>query len=624
MLQNMRDNAQSVVAKVIVGLLVISFSLWGIHSIIGSFSSEPKVAKVNGDPITQSQFERLVELQREQMLAQMSKPDPAAIDQSKLKKTVLNGLIQQTVMYQDAHDHGLRLTDHDIDNLISSSPRYQQNGKFSEQAFEAQVRNMGLTVGEFRDLIRKEYLIRQIQAGVIASGFMSDSQVNDIMKLRFQTRSFKALNLPDSLVAKEVSVSDQEIKDYYDKHTDQFVAPESVDAAYIELSVSDLEDQVQVSDKELHNLYDQKMQAFKAHEERDAAQILIEDKGDEKAVKAKLDEIKKKIDSGADFAELARKYSDDVATAKKGGELGYATKGTYTPAFDDAVFSMKKGEVKGPVKTPFGYHFIKLLDIRSQPKPTFAQMEGKLRQELKKQEAKKLFAQKLSNLQDAVFTADSLQGPAQKFGLKVQQVNGVTRQGGPAPFDHPGLVSKLYSSDVLKDGNNSEGVHLGDDAIVFTRVVKHHPEHQETLDQVQAQVRKTLEEQKTYAKLEDEAKQLIDHLKAGSSDDSIAKDAGTSWEAHDKVGRDDQDVDGDVLTKVFGMPRPADKKPTYATVRTDKGLAILQLDAVQDPDAATLKKQFDGFQQYLARQSGANDYNDYSQQLQQQADVERY
>ena len=623
MLQNMRNNAQGIVAKVIVGLLVLSFALWGIHSIIGSFSSEPKVAEVNGAGITQAQFERLVELQRQQTLAQMQKPDPAAIDQAKLKKTVLNSMIEQMVMYQDANNHGLQLSDRDVDNLIASQPSFQQNGKFNEQAFEARVRNMGLTVGSFRDLVRKDYLIRQIQAGIVSSGFISDAEVSDIMKLRFQTRSFKQLSLPKSLVAKDVTVTDDEIQKYYDEHPADFVAPESIDAAYIELSVTGLLDQVKVSDKALQDLYTQKMDGYKAHEERDAAQILIEDKGGEKAVKAKLDAIKKQIDSGADFAALARKYSDDVATAKKGGELGYATKGTYTPAFDEAVFSMKKGQVKGPIKTPFGYHFIKLLDVRQQPKPTFAQMESKLRQELKMQEARKLFATKLSGLQDAVFTADSLQGPAKTFGLKVQEVKGVTRKGGAAPFDHPGLVNKLYSDDVLKNGNNSDAVHLGDDAVVFTRVLKHHAEHQQALDQVREQVKKTLEEQQVYVKLEDRAKSLIAKLETGADDNAVSKDEGLAWASYDAVGRDDQKVSGDVLKKVFEMPHPDGKKATYATVRTDNGLAIVQLDAVQDPEASTLKARFDGFERYLAAQSGSKDYYDYRQQLQQKADIVR-
>ena len=623
MLQNIRDNAQSVVAKVIVGLLVVSFSIWGIHSIIGSFNGAPAVAKVNGEEITQQKFEHVFQLQRQRTLAQMENPDPAAIDEGQLKKSVLDALIQEAVLVQDAHDKGLQLSDADVDALITSMPQFQSNGQFSQDALMATVRNLGLSVQEFRDLLRRQYLTSQVRNGIVNTAFVSDTQAKELMALQQQTRSFKTLLLPLTSVADKVSISDEEIQSYYKAHPSEFVQPESVDASYIELSVNDLLNQVDVSEQEMKDLYQRKMQDYQAHEERDAAHILIADQGSDKATQAKVEEVKKKLDAGADFGALAKQYSDDVSSAKNGGKLGYATRGTYAPAFDKALFSMKKGAVKGPVKTEYGYHFIKLLDVRTQPKPTFAEIKPQLKQELAKQKAQELFAQKSSTLADKAFSSYDLQEPAKDVGLKIQQLSGITRDGGPAPFDQPGLVQQLFSDDVLNNGNNTEMVHLGDDRVVVARVKEHHPESQKPLAAVQDQIRQKLKVEKGLKRLNEVAKQLVADAAQSKSVDAISVPPDTSWQSHENVSRAGSDADPSLLRKVFSMQRPQGQGMTLSTLDTDKGVQLIALTQVQVPADATSKDRLASLKQLLANQQGIKEYLDYQQYLQDHAEITR-
>lgn len=624
MLQDIRDNAQSWAAKTIVGLLVVSFAIWGIHSIIGTFSSQPAVAKVNGEDITQQKFQETVELQKQQELSQMQNPDPASIDMAKLKKSVLNGLIEQTALYQDAQEQGLGLTKKDLDSIISSLPQFQQDGKFSEQAFMNAVRNLGMTVGGFRDLVRQQYLINQIRTGVMASSFTTPSAVQDLLRLQKQKRSFAVLHLPASLVSDQVKVSDSDLKAYYEKHKSTFVKPESVDAAYIELSASQLMDQVQVSDSEMQNLYKQKMADYQAHEEREAAHILIQDKGPEKKVKAKLQMIQKKLDDGESFAKLAKEYSDDVASAKQGGDLGYAPKGTYAPAFDKALFSMKKGQVKGPIKTQYGYHFIKLLAVRKEPKPTFEAMKGKLHDEIAKKKADQLFAKKLATLKDKAFTAYDLQEPAKDLGLKVQVVKGVTRQGGPAPFGHPGLDKALFSDDVLNNGNNTDVIHLGDNNVVVARVRKHYPKSEKPLDEVQDQIRDQLRSEQAIALLNKKAQSLMTKVQGGEGLDAMAGSVGQKWQDHSAVTRNANGIDAPVLEKAFSMPRPGKSGPSLATLDQGKGVDLIALKKVTEPDLSDMKSQEKQYRRFLAQQQGRREYLDYTDQVKNEAKVERY
>lgn len=625
MLQNIRDNAQNWVSKTIVGLLIVSFAIWGIHAIIGTFSGEPAVAKVNGQDITQEKFDQAVNLQKQRELSQMKDPDPASIDMPKLKKAVLNGLIEQTALYQDAQNQGLDLTKKDLDNIIKSVPEFQQDGKFSEQAFMDTVRNMGLTVGGVRDLVKRQYLINQIRAGIMVSSFTTPAQIQDLLRLQKQERSFSVLTLPQSLVKGQITVSDAQIQKYYNSHKSSFMKPESVNAAYLELNAQDLKSQVTVTDQELHNLYQQKMADYKAHEERRAAQILIEDKGSEKAVKAKLKMIQKKLNEGEDFAELARKYSDDALSAKQGGDLGFAPRGTYGDAFEKALFSMKKGEVKGPIKTQYGYQFIKLLAIQSEPKPSFQSMKDKLRTEFVDQKVNQIFAKKLSTLKDKAFTAYDLQEPAKDLGLQVQVAKGVTRQGGPAPFDHPGLVKALFSDDVLNNGNNTDVIQLGDNDVVVARVRKHFPAKEMPMSAVREKIRGWLHDDQVNAALKKKARNLIDQAtKGGQTLAQVAQSVGSQWQDHDKVTRNSDKVDPQVLQRAFSMPRPDKNQPSFAVLETSRGIDLVALKSVTEPDLSKLKADEQNYRRFLAQQQGRREYLDYTDEVKAKANVERY
>ena len=624
MLQNIRDNAQNWVSKTIVGLLIVSFAIWGIHAIIGTFSGEPAVAKVNGQDITQEKFQQAVELQKQRELSQMKDPDPASIDMPKLKKAVLNGLIEQTALYQDARNQGLDLTKNDLDNIIKSVPEFQKDGKFSEQAFMDTVRNMGLTVGGVRDLVKRQYLINQIRAGIMVSSFTTPAEIQDLLRLQKQERSFSVLTLPQTLVKGQIKVTDAEIQKYYDSHKSGFMKPESVNAAYVELNAQNLKSQVTVTDQELHNLYQQKMADYKAHQERRAAQILIADKGSEEAVKAKLKMIQKKLDEGESFATLARKYSDDALSAKQGGDLGFAPKGTYGPAFEKALFSMKKGQVKGPIKTQYGYQFIKLLAIQSEPKPSFESMKDKLRTQLVNQKVNQIFAKKLSTLKDKAFTAYDLQEPAKDLGLQVQVVKGVTRQGGPAPFDHPGLVKALFSDDVLNNGNNTDVIQLGDNDVVVARVRKHFPPKEMPLSAVRDKIRGWLHDDQLNAALKKKADDLIDQAKKGQTLAQVAQSVGGQWQDHDKVTRNNGKIDPKVVQRAFSMPRPAKDQPSFAVLETNSGVDLVALKSVTEPDLSKLKADEQNYRRFLAQQQGRREYIDYTDQVKAKADVERF
>ncbi|MEQ5834514.1 SurA N-terminal domain-containing protein [Marinobacter sp. NFXS9] len=621
MLQDIRNNAQSTIAKVIIVLLVIGLSMFGVRAIIGGFSGEPEVATVNGKDITEREFTRTVQMQRQQKLAQMDNPDPSLINEDQIRKQVLEGLIQRTVLTQDAEDQGLALSEQDVDSLITSMPQFQVDGEFNRNAFVAAVRNMGMGVAEFRQALRRQFAINQIRAGISQSAIVNTQTAKDILRIQSQTRTFQTLRIPASAVADDVKISDDDVATYYDEHKADFVQPESVDVSYITLSIDDLAKQEDISEDAVRDLYEQRKQDLGGEEQRRASHILIED-GDNAQKTAQ--EVEKKLADGADFAKLAKEYSADPASAQQGGDLGYAGKGVYDSAFEKALFSLKDGEISDPVKTQYGYHIIKLTGVRKTEAPSFDEMKDDLRQELARQKAGKTFSEIRTKLADIAYSDPSLEGPAKDLNLTIQTRDDVKRKGNKAPFDHEGLLRQLFSDDVLSGEFNTEVIDVDKSTSVVAHVRKHHPEEQLSLDAVKDRIHDQLRAKRISEALADKSKALVERLKQGDAPGDVAAAVNGEWQSHDAVSRNAGDVEFDVIRSAFSMPRPAsDDSSTYDWVNGAQRAVVIALNKVTDGKVEGKEDQIKALTQYLNNQRGQREYAAYVQSLRDSAEVER-
>jgi len=615
MLQDIRENAQGTIAKIIIGVLILSFAVWGMDAVIGGFSGEPEVATVNGQDITEREFLRFVQLESQRRLNAMETPDPSLLDEDQIRRDVLDMLIQDAILSQDADSQGLALSDADIDALIVQSPQFQVDGVFNRDRFVSMVRNIGMGVMEFRDSMRRSYVINQIRAGIVQSALANRDSVQQLLQIQYQTRDFRTLRIPADAVASGIQVTNAEIEDYYQKHPNEFRLPEQVDAAYIVLSLDSVADSIRVSDEELQTYYEQRSQDL-AREERRAAHILIED--NDKAEET-LATIRSRLDAGEDFADLAREYSIDTATASQGGELGYAGRGVYDPEFEKALFALKPGEVSAPVKTPFGIHLIRLEDVRRSEVPPLQEIRDQLVRELQRERAREKFAELRTQLADAAYAADDLAGPAQELGLEVHEIEGITRDGGPAPFDHPGLVRQLFSDDVLNAGYNTELIDVGDDQAVVARVQAHRESQLRPLDDVRDDIQAQLQQQKTREALRARAEAILAELKQGQEPADMGE-----WQVYKGLSRNTQDLPPELVRTVFSLPRPDDDKaPTYGRVVTSGEAFIVALDAVHNGEVDEDSPEFQQMLTFLASLEGQREYTAYRQYLQAQAEIER-
>ncbi|WP_417521146.1 SurA N-terminal domain-containing protein [Marinobacter sp.] len=619
MLQDIRENSQGTIAKIIIGLLVVSLSIWGMDAIVGGFSGEPEVATVNGEDITERDFLRVVQLESQRRLGEMERPDPALLNEDQIRKDVLDQLIQEQVLIQDANAQGLSLNDADIDALITQMPQFQVDGQFNRDRFVASVRNLGMGVGEFREAMRKQYVVNQIRAGIMQSGLVADENAAQLLRIQNQTRSFRVLQVPASAVSGDVEVTDADIEAFYKENSSAFRQQEQVDAAYITLSLGSLAENIEISQDELEAYYEQRAGDL-AREERRASHILVEAGDAEQSISS----IQERLKAGESFEDLAKEFSVDTVSAKEGGDLGFAGRGVYDEAFEEALFALEEGQVSDPVSTSFGVHLIRLDEVRRSDVPPLADLEQKLREELARERAAKEFAEVRAELADSAYEADDLAGPAKELGLEIREANGITKDGGRAPFDHAGLVRQLFSEDVLEDGYNTELIDVGDNVSVVARVREYREAQQLALEDVRDDIRRTLEARKTEELLNERAGAIIAGLEEGEPLTSLSSG---DWESFEDQARNASGVDPRIVQTAFSLKRPAEGKPSYGSAMTHNGIEVVALDAVNEGDvktnAETNDSDLDQLRSFLASLEGQREYAAYQQFLRSTAEVSR-
>ncbi|MDD0974892.1 SurA N-terminal domain-containing protein [Pseudomonas fontis] len=619
MLQNIRDNSQGWIAKTIIGVIIALMALTGFDAIFQAATHSQDAAKVNGDTISQNELSQAVDMQRRQLMQQLGKDfDPALLDEKMLREAALKGLIDRKLLLQGAHDANFSFSEAALDQVILQTPEFQVDGKFSPERFDQVIRQLGYGRLQFRDMLAQEMLIGQLRAGLAGSGFVTDSQVEAFARLEKQTRDFASLTFKADPSA--VKVTDEAIKAHYDEHAKEFMSPDQVVIDYIELKKSAFFDQVKVSDDELQALYQKEIANLA--EQRHAAHILIEvnDKMNDAQAKARIEEIKQRLDKGEDFAALAKEFSQDPGSANTGGDLGFAGQGVYDPTFEEALYALNKDQVSAPVRTDYGYHLIKLLGVQAPEVPTFASLKDKLTRELKTQQVEQRFVEASKQLEDSAFEASDLAQPAQDLGLKVHTSEAFGREGGEGITANRGVVQAAFSTEVLDEGSNSSAIELDPETVVVIRAKEHRKPAQLPLESVADSIRAHLAKEQATAAVKAKGEALIAELRDGK-----AGQPAQSWKVQEAVARNQEGIDPLALQAVFRMTKPEAKdKPSYASVTlADGSVVVLRLNGVNEGAAASEEEKA-AYRRFLASRAGQQDFAAYRKQLEAQADITRY
>lgn len=618
MLQNIRDNSQGWIAKTIIGIIVVLLALTGFDAIFNAASNSQTAAEVNGEEISRYDLDQAMNMQRRQLAQQLGSDfDPSMLDERLLRNAALGSLIDRMLLLQSAKSADFAFSREALDQLILQTSEFQVDGVFNAARFDQVLQQMGYSRVQFRQLLEQEMLIGQLRAGISGTGFVTDQQVENFARLEMQTRDFDTLTIPAR--SDTIEVSDEQISEYYEANADRFRTPEQVIVEYVELKKESFFDQVEVSDEELQALYQK--QIANLAEQRRAAHILIEtgaESGDDEA-KAKIDEIAARVKGGEDFAAVAKEVSQDPGSANEGGDLGFAGPGVYDPAFEEALYALKEGEVSAPVRSEFGWHIIKLLGVQSPEVPSLESMRPELVRELKAQQVEQRFVEVSKQLEDSAFEASDLAQPAQELGLMVQTTEPFGRDGGQGIAANRQVVQAAFSDEVLVDGANSSVIELDPDTSIALRVKKHLQPAGIPLADVRDDIVEQLQQSLAAERAREKGEQLLADLRNGEQADG-------QWQTIEAAGRSQEGVAPALLQQVFRMPRPAEQgKPSYAGVALSNGdYAVVRLNGVNEPEASLSDEEKLNFRRFLASRMGQQDFAAFRQKLQAQAEIERF
>jgi peptidyl-prolyl cis-trans isomerase D len=595
MLQSIHDKLKGWLAYVVLGAIGLVFVFWGIN---WTLSAPTYAAKVNGSEISSNEVRQTYQ----QQLAQMERRSNVPLDdamRNEIKRRVLDEYVNSEALVTRADDLGYRVSDSELLAEMSKVPAFQVDGKFDQVHALAVLNAQGRSVSEIEGLFRRDAKLRQLDTALNASSFATPTELKEFRALTRQQRELAWLTLSAAKYAASAAPDDAAIKAYYDAHKSEYMTPETVNLRYVELSLAQLESKVSVDDAQLKAFYEEQKtktpDRFSQAEQRRVRHILlpVNDPKEDAAVKLKVEGILKRAQGGEDFSKLAKEFSQDPGSAAQGGDLGWSEKKVFVGPFADAAFSMKVDEIRGPVKTQFGYHILKLDGIQPPAVKSFEQSKAELETEYKRNEAERLFNNAQDQLADAALqNATDIESVAKKAGLTVQDIASFNRNdGGGALGKAPAVIDAAFNQDVL-DGRLSPIVEVEKGRGVVLRATDHQVPQQRPLEAVRTEVVGAWKKQRGVELAAAAAADAAKRLNAGESWDAVAKSLGTTVQAPKFIARSDQDVPMEIRTTAFRAPKPA-QKSIYENLSLANGdAAVLAFSAVrEDPNMAIVKDE---------------------------------
>ena len=627
MLQNIREKLQGWVAFAVLLLIGVPLALTFVSSDF-TVSSSGFAARVNGEEIPTSDFQRVFQnrLVAEQQAARGELP-PAAEEQ--LKRQVIDGLVLNRAVNQYVRDLGFRVASSRVIDHIRSMPVFQVGGQFSKPAYDATLASQGINATAFEKEQQSLLTVRQLQEGLVESSFFTPAEFRRVIALDQERRDVAYLLLDPRVLGAAIEVSDADVQSYYAANGTQFQSPESATLEYVEVALQDLAQDYVPDEDALQKAYEADPTRFRSAEERRARHILISiDAGRTDAVaKALADEIAGKLAKGGDFAALARQYSADTGSASRGGDLGFAARGNYVPAFENALFSLAPGATSSPVKTEFGYHIIRLDELRPGAERSFDEVRPQLTDELRKQKAQDEFYALAERLEDlALENPTSLESVAKDTGLVVRQYVGYTRANGGPFGNNADLSDAVFSPGVLDGSENTPLIQLDDTRAIVARVALHQPPSPRPLDQVRDEIVGRLRALRATTEAERRGKAIVQQVTAGESLAVVLGAAGLQLTEAGPLTRRSPTLPPELVAAVFRATKPGGTPGGSAVVQgvslSDGGYAVFQLRSVAPGDPERIpQEQRDERKKALAQRVADGETEALAAQLRDSADV---
>ncbi|MDX1705027.1 peptidylprolyl isomerase [Pseudidiomarina sp.] len=579
MLERIREGSQSITVKVILVLIALTFALAGIGGYISN-TPEPTVAIVNGENITRAEFDRALDNERTRQQQQFGDfYDQLAADPAfnrRLRSQVLNDLVNQKLTEQYAFNQGLRVSDEQVKNAIRDIPSFRVAGQFDNETYQYSLRNLGYTPQMFAELMRRDMTRSQLLQTLVNSEFVLDSEVHAVQKLVNQSRSGRYARLALADYQDNVELTEADIEQWYQQNLNQFVVPEQVKAEFVVIDAGTIAEDLVIEEQTIQEWYEGNLSRYETSSQYRFSHILIEAEDGNEQARATAEQVLAELKAGADFAELAAQYSDDLFSAEQGGDLDWLEQGTMDPDFEEAAFALEEaGDITGVVETSFGFHIIKLTDKRPGSVTPLEEVRDEIVADIRDRRVKQAYYELQQRVAEMAFEIpDTLQPVAEETDLRVRSSDWFSRETAPSALNHPAVLEQVFNRDFIAEALNSDLIETSDTESVIVRVTDYQPQTTRPLDEVRTTVTDAVRTEKAQQLAQQAADDLVSQLRAGES-------VAAEMVVLNDVTRQATEHPRAIIQALFNQAAPGAGVAVTSTTLSNGDLAVVELTGVE-------------------------------------------
>ncbi len=616
-------NRKKRVVQVIMGIAVLPFLFFGI----GSYQRDDGsayIAIVDDEEIPRIEFEQALRDQQDRMRNMLGDNyDSSIFDNPDVRLSVLESLIQQRLLRQEAINTGMTVLDSQLAGAIGDITEFHQDGSFSPQQYQDVLRSNGMNPLIFESRLREELILEQLLDAYNENTFISNTVAKKVLYLSEVQREINQVQFSSEQFLAQINPEDAAIQDYYDRNQISFQLPERVRVEYLVLSLNDLVMQQEIDPQEIKQYFDDNQAEYGSSEERQASHILFalpanvaeENKA---SILEKANEVLAQVRQDPEqFSALAEQYSEDPGSATQGGDLGFFGRGMMVKSFEDEIFQMQTDEISGLVETDFGFHIIKLTAIKDAAIADFDDVKDQIEFELKTLKAGNSFGGIAEDFSNTVYEqSETLQIAAQEFDLSLQTSDWIDRESKePAMLANQRLLDAIFADDVIKDERNTSAIEVFQDVLVSARVLEHRTASTRSLSMVKDDIIAILKVQQATEMAIAQGEGKLVQLQEGS------EDAIDNWEETKQVSYiETQGLDSLTMQAIFRANLA--QLPAYTGVVDAQGnYSIIRITSVIEPDEQVDDEKFASLTGQLQQMLGQEEMAAYLAGLRQRSDV---
>ena len=623
MLETIREKFTGWIAALIIGAisiaLVISF---------GNMNQTPLeqdvVITVNDREITLVDYREEYTNQLLQFQEVFGDEIPESLEFT-IQESATENLIMKTLLNDYVDAQGYRVSPEYVAELITTNPNFQLGEGFNRENYQAILSSQGVSQSKYENDLRIELQINQLRRGLIESSFITPSEFRRFVELQMEERDGQYLLIPSSKFTDQVSLDKEVVSTFYTENITSFMTEEEIDVEFLSIDTEEIAQSIEFSTLDVEQYYKENIERFRSNEERKSSHILIsfDDEVIEDAAQEQSKDILVRIKGGESFEELAQEFSDDSGSATNGGDLGWAEPGLFVSEFDQVLYALEIGEISDPVKTQFGYHIIRLDDVKEGRKKEFAEIEEELTEEYSQLLAEDRLYDLAEQLDDLALQAyNELDTVADRLALELNQISAITRNGSSFLNQQPELIDILFSPSSIEQSENTP-VYEFNNSIVVARVVNHRLPETKNFSEVEDEIVNLLTAQNSIEIANETAAQMLGELSSGKTLTELSDLYQLELKEFNELKRNDDALPGAVTDAVFATLTNKIDSNHYSTVATGEEVYVFEVLQLNSGKLDNYNDQErDSGKIALAEQLGTYELASLTKELRENAEVE--